>query len=374
MLFNQSLRKELYATASAVFVTLLTVVLTVSLVRILGQAAAGRADPTAIVLLIALGSLNALPILLSLTAFMAVLLVVGRMYKDSEMNVWFASGVPLSRFLEPVLFFSLPFGLLIFIFSFFIAPWTNQQIDELRARYEQRDDISRISPGRFIESAGAERVFFVESFDQEKRTVTNVFAAFRETAEQQEKITVLVADRGRIEVRDGERYVVMLSGRRYEGSPGLAQASVMQFDTYALRLESQGVALASKSTDHSASALQQLIIDFSPNAQAELVKRLGGVLMLLNLAFLALPLSFANPRAGRSANLLLALLFYVIYNNLLSFSQAQVNAGKWSFIAGISVVHILVLALTWVLIMRTQSKSRLNPFSVRTWRIWARLT
>jgi lipopolysaccharide export system permease protein len=369
MLFTQSLRKELFSTASAVFVTLLSIVLTVSLVRILGQAAAGRADPAAIVLLIALGSLNALPILLSLTTFISVLLVLGRMYKDSEMNVWFATGLSLSRFFGPVLLFALPFALLILLFSFFIAPWANQQVNELRARYDQRDDISRISPGRFIESAGAERVFFVESFDEKKRTVSKVFAAFRENTEQGEQVTVLVANRGRIEFKDGERYVVMESGRRYQGAPGQAQASLMEFDTYALRLESRGVALPVNGNNHDTSSIQQLTSNLSPAAQAELVKRLGAVLMLLNLALVALPLSFMNPRAGRSANLLLALLLYIIYNNLLSFSQAQVSAGKWSFITGIGLVHFLVLTLAWVLVLRAQSSAKLNPFSLRTWRL-----
>lgn len=374
MLFTQTLRKQLYASASAVFVTLLTVVLTVSLVHILGQAAAGRADPTAIVLLIALGSLNALPILLSLTAFISVLLVIGRMYKDSEMNIWFTSGVSLARFLGPVLGFALPFAILILLFSLFVAPWANQQVDELRARYDQRDDVSRVAPGRFIESPGAERVFFVETFDEEKRTVTNVFAAFRENTPEGEKVTVLMADSGQVEVRDGERYVVMQSGRRYEGSPGQPQASVMQFDSYALRLESRAVNLTTRGADQGAASLPQLLLDNSAAARAELVKRIGAVLMLLNLALLAVPLSFVNPRAGRSANLLLALLLYIIYNNLLSFAQVNVANGKLSFFTGMFLVHFVVLGLTWALIVRAQSNARLNPLSARTWRIWMRLT
>ena len=361
MLFTQTLRKQLYASASAVFVTLLTVVLTVSLVRILGQAAAGRADPTAIVLLIALGSLNALPILLSLTAFISVLLVIGRMYKDSEMNIWFTSGVSLARFLGPVLGFALPFAILILLFSLFVAPWGNQQVDELRARYDQRDDVSRVAPGRFIESPGAERVFFVETFDEEKRTVTNVFAAFRENTPEGEKVTVLMADSGQVEVRD-------------EGSPGQPQASVMQFDSYALRLESRAVNLTTRGADQGAASLPQLLLDNSAAARAELVKRIGAVLMLLNLALLAVPLSFVNPRAGRSANLLLALLLYIIYNNLLSFAQVNVANGKLSFFTGMFLVHFVVLGLTWALIVRAQSNARLNPLSARTWRIWMRLT
>jgi lipopolysaccharide export system permease protein len=120
--------------------------------------------------------------------------------------------------------------------------------------------------------------------------------------------------------------------------------------------------------------LPQLLLDNSAAARAELVKRIGAVLMLLNLALLAVPLSFVNPRAGRSANLLLALLLYIIYNNLLSFAQVNVANGKLSFFTGMFLVHFVVLGLTWALIVRAQSNARLNPLSARTLRIWMRLT
>ncbi len=370
MLFTQSLRKELFASASAVFVTLLTIVLTVSLVRILGQAAAGRADPAAILLLIGLGSLNALPILLSLTVFIAVLLVVGRMYKDSEMSVWFASGVSLTQFLLPVLRFAAPFAVVLLLFSLFIAPWASQQVSELRTRYEQRDDVSRVAPGRFIESSDAQRVFFVETYDEQQRTVTNVFAAAKEMTPQGEKVSVLMASSGRVEIRDGERYVVLEAGRRYEAIPGAVQYSLMQFDRYALRLESPHFRFQPPGADRRMQSAQQLFKDRSPAAQGELLRRLGGVLMLLNLACLAVPLAFVNPRAGRSANLLFALLLYVIYNNFVSFSSTQVSSGKVSLALGLLAVHGAVLLLSWLLVLRAQSAARLNPLAWRTWRVW----
>jgi lipopolysaccharide export system permease protein len=205
MLFTQSLRKELFAAASAVFITLLTIVLTVSLVRILGQAAAGRADPAAILLLIVLSSLNYLPVLLALTAFISVLLVMTRLYRDSEMVVWFASGVSLQQFIHPVLFFVLPFVVLIWLFSLLVAPWANQQVQELRAIYEQRDDMARVSPGRFIESASTGRVFFVDGYDVQRRTVNNVFVVLREPTAKGERVSVLAAKGGEIEIRNGER-------------------------------------------------------------------------------------------------------------------------------------------------------------------------
>ena len=60
---------------------------------------------------------------------------------------------------------------------------------------------------------------------------------------------------------------------------------------------------------------------------------------------LAIPLSFFNPRSGRSFHLIAALLIYLIYSNLLSVSHAWVLAGKLSPWVGLWSVHLILLFL-----------------------------
>ncbi len=67
------------------------------------------------------------------------------------------------------------------------------------------------------------------------------------------------------------------------------------------------------------------------------------------LALLSIPLSFVNPRAGRSANMLLAILAYLFYNNLVTISQGWVASGKVTFAVAMVGVHLLMLALLPVL-------------------------
>ena len=61
------------------------------------------------------------------------------------------------------------------------------------------------------------------------------------------------------------------------------------------------------------------------------------------LALLAIPLSYVNPRAGRSGSMLIAILVYAIYSNMISVSQAWVAQGKLSFGIGVWAVHALML-------------------------------
>ncbi|HRE16905.1 MAG TPA: LptF/LptG family permease, partial [Rhodocyclaceae bacterium] len=86
-----------------------------------------------------------------------------------------------------------------------------------------------------------------------------------------------------------------------------------------------------------------LLGDPTPANQAELLWRIGAPLSAVVLALLAIPLSFVNPRAGRSINMLIAILIYAIYSNLLSVSQAWVAQGRLSFWIGVWAVHALML-------------------------------
>jgi lipopolysaccharide export system permease protein len=89
--------------------------------------------------------------------------------------------------------------------------------------------------------------------------------------------------------------------------------------------------------------ITELLGDDSNAARAELLWRIGMPVSALILSLLAIPLSYVNPRAGRSANMLIAILIYAIYTNLMSASQAWVAQGKLSFWVGSSAVHLLML-------------------------------
>ena len=97
MIFRAALLRELAAAAIATFFVLLGIVFTTLLIRLLGQAAAARSRSTGIVALLGFALFNYLPVLLSLTLFITVLLTLTRSYRDSEMIVWFSSGMSLTR-------------------------------------------------------------------------------------------------------------------------------------------------------------------------------------------------------------------------------------------------------------------------------------
>lgn len=356
MIFEKAIRRDLANLAGVVFATLFTIMVTTTLIRMLGRAAGGRVDTASLLPLIAFAAINLLPILLVLTVYIAVLMSMTRAYRDSEMVIWFASGRSLGAWARPVLRFALPVFVLVGAVAFEAAPWANRQTSEYTRRFEQREDVSQVAAGQFRESSSAERVFFVESLSDDETEVRNVFV----TQQSGERLTIVVAAAGRIESEaDGDRFLVLEKGRRYDGERSVPAFRLMEFERYGLRLEPRVSSVRDESSKIKTTL--ELLASATPRDRAELLWRIGLPVSLIVLALLAIPLSSLNPRVGRSVNLIVALLVYVVYSNLISLTQAWVAQERVGFATGVVSVHAVFLAIVAALFWRrvTLPSSRL---------------
>jgi lipopolysaccharide export system permease protein len=362
MIFQRAAQREFAQTAAAVFVALFAILLTTQLIRLLGKAATGATASEAVVALMGFSALNLLPVVLSLTLFVSILLSLSRVYRDSEMAIWFSSGVPLTAWMRPVLRFALPVVLAIAVLALFLSPWALSKRAEFQKHIDQRDDVARVTPGAFNESARGDRVFFVESVpdaDGQDR-VRNIFI----NSMQHGRLGVIAASQGHTEVAEnGDKFIVLSNGRRYEGVAGSAEYRVMEFSSYAMRIETNENMEVEKTAKYLTT--WELLREPTPVNKAELLWRIGIPLSALMLSLLAIPLSFVNPRAGRTNNLIFALLTFMIYSNLLSVSQAWVAQGRIPFGIGIWVIHVVMLIVLLLLFWR-----RLAVFSL--WRLGRR--
>jgi lipopolysaccharide export system permease protein len=354
MIFRSSLLREFTQSAIATFVVLLGITIATQLVRFLGLAATGSITPGGVFALLAFMAFNYLPVLLSLTLFIAVLMTLTRSYRDSEMVVWFCSGVSLTAWVRPVVAFAVPLVITIAVLSLVLSPWAIVKSDEFRIHMESRDDISQVTPGLFRESRQAERVFFVEQVNEGENMVANVFVSSTE----HQRAGVMVARRGLLETAaNGDRFLVLLNGRRYEGQPGSPEYKISEFGRYAMRIETYESKVATPSTKGLPTL--ELLRNPTPANLGELSWRISLPVSALVLSLLAIPLSFVNPRAGRSLNLVLAILLYMVYSNFVSIAQAWIAQEKIGLTTGLWGVHAVMLVVLVLLFFR-----RLTLFSV----------
>jgi lipopolysaccharide export system permease protein len=286
-------------------------------------------------------------VLLGIAVFIAVLLALTRSYRDSEMTVWFASGLSIAAWIKPVLQFSLPVALICALLSLAIAPWSQAQSVEYQRLLESRDEVSSVTPGVFRESRSADRVFFVDKLSESDSVVNNVFVQ----STQNNRMGVMVAQKGFIETAEnGDRFVVLLNGRRYEGTPGTLDYRTVDFERYAIRIEPREAKRAAPS--NKATGTFDLLNERKPDQIAELHWRLALPIAVLIMGLFAIPLAFVNPRSGKSWNLIMAVLVYILYNNLLSIFQAWTAQQKIPGWLGLWPVHAVMLALVAFLFYR----------------------
>jgi lipopolysaccharide export system permease protein len=361
MIFKSALRRELSFTTGGVFLVLVTIMVTTLVIRILGYAANGTVNPEDAIVLIALATLGYLAVLLTVSLFVATLIVLVRWYKDSEMIVWFASGLSISNLIRPILQFATPLIIVIALLALFVWPWANRETTLISQRFQQRDDVSMVSAGQFKESARAERVFFIEELDVDKSEVKNIFVADNKNG----RLSIAVASTGFIQnAEGGEKSIVLRNGRRYEGHPTEPDFRILEFNDYTTKIRSKE-ALAPAPRDRE-KTISELLNDSNPNAvnanRAELLWRIGLPLMALGLVLIAIPLAYVNPRLGNYTAMFYAVLIYLIYSNLLNLTQNFVAQGKFSVFVGIWPIHLLALFIATILI-----RNRINP-SVKWWR------
>ena len=360
MLFDATVRRELSRGFGATLVVTLTIVLTSLLIRTVGQAASGAVAPQDVVLLLGYLALGYLPTFLSLSLFVAIVVTLGRMYRDSEMVVWFASGVSTPRFVRPVLRMAWPVLLVVALLVLLVWPWGNRNSLELRDRYQQRSDLSRVTPGVFQASRDGQRVFFIERDGADGANARNVFILTQ--TERGESVTSARA--GRL-VREGEdTFLALDRGQRNDVDQRSGERMQSSFENYRVLVGERAAASAGNLPPRAISTMA-LIRQPTARGQGELCWRIGVLLAAPNLVLLGIGLAATNPRRASNWNLLFALLAFVVYLNLLNLSQAWVASGRVGLAVALVGLHgtafTLALALLWWRDHSTVFSRRLRP-------------
>jgi lipopolysaccharide export system permease protein len=345
MLFHSSIRKELARSFGALLVVLVTVVMTMTLIRTLGEASRGTFDPSDVLIIMGYTVLSDLPTLLSMCLFIAVLSVLTRMFRDSEMVIWFGSGRGLASILKPILQFAWPILIAIFALAIFILPWAYGRIEDLRDKYEKRGDIARIEPGQFQESASGDRVFFIEKGIGGKQFGNNVFIA----TVDKDKETITSARSGRIDVIGTDKFLILENGQRLEKPVDRSDMTISAFEQYGTKVGADDKSDRTYAPSASMSTLE-LIQAPTHEHLAELSWRVGLTLAAFNFLVIGIAAAGVNPRVGKMGNQISAFLAFVVYFNLLVLGKNWISSGQVNFSIYLLALHggALSLGVLWL--------------------------
>ena len=356
MLFHSSLRKELARTFGATLIVLVTVVMTMTLVRTLGMASRGNFNPADVMLVMSYTVLGFLPNIMAMALFLSVVATLARMYRDSEMVIWFNSGIGLTGMLPPLMRFAWPVLLAVAALSLLVLPWANLKIEEMRTRYESRGDLERVEPGQFQESAGGSRVFFIEKNLVDQKVASNVFISTVEGPKE----TVTSARSGQVQVIGEDRFLVLGNGQRLESHAIKKDMRLLEFVEYGLRVGHNPLEVVNELPLGTRPTLE-LLRRPTPQNWGELSWRLGFVLAAGVLIVVALAATDVNPRVGRTGNLIFSLFTFQVYLNMLNLGQVWIAAGKIDFPSFMLLLHGGTLCLAFLWLIKRHHQWRLFP-------------
>lgn len=369
IIFRYLCRELLYATL-AVSAVLLLMVMSGRFVKYLAEAAAGDISANILFSLMGFRLPGFLELVLPLGLFVGILLAYGRLYIESEMTVLHACGFSEWRLLMYTLVPALMVALFVASMSLYFSPAGVARSTNLLNIEKARNEFDHLIPKKFISTSGGRAVYYAESLSEDKSTMQDVFLAELRDAEEETEANHQVVTRARegvqqIDPETGLRYLVLRDGYRYAGVPGKQEYRQMEFATYEVLLESPQLRNRWRDQMESASTLQLLKSD-DPKEKAFLYWRFSLPVLVLVVAVLAVPLSRTNPRQGRFAKMIPAILLYLVYLVTLQGVRGAIEDGKFANPSVIWLVHppFLLIGLLLLAVRNWRRKPKLRAEGV----------
>ncbi|MCX7099771.1 MAG: LPS export ABC transporter permease LptF [Methylococcales bacterium] len=336
--------QDLLRTMLAVLSVIVVIIVSRKFIRVLDEAIAGKISNDALLSILGYKTLLASVEFLPVALFMAVLMVLGRMYRDEEMAAVSSAGGGAGTLYKAVFLLAFPLSILVVGLSLYVSPWAETQVDKLMAQDQESSGLGGISAGMFTEYSQGDLVFYVEKITTDK-TMHRVFVQNR----QQAQVGIINAETAQVQDLPDGRYIVFGQGERVQGVPGTLTYVIEQFAEYAVRIESK-VSVAK--FNRQAFPVDMLWGSSDTHDTAELQRRLAIPLGVLLLTVIAVPLAQITPRGGVYGNMLVGFLIYFSYGNFLRVSQSWVINGTIPGWLGLSGINLLLLLAGSILVAR----------------------
>ena len=356
-IFDRYIARETAMTWAAVAAVLVLVVVVNRFAVYLGQAAAGQIPAFATFALLGLSVIGLLEIIVPVSLFLAIVISLGRYYRDQEAVAAFACGLTPARLYRPIALLGVIAATLLAALALWATPWAHATAHRMEVGAHAEAQVSVMEAGRFKMLAGGTGVFYAGSVDRKTGVMHPIFAELKEDG----RPLLITARDGRLimQPQTGERHLELGPGRRYQGLADSLDWTVTHFRSARLLVQPPGRP-AKTSTDYDRMSTADLLRSPEPGARATLEWRLSQPLTALLLMLIAVPLAHMRPRQGRYARLVPAILVYLVYFNLLGVGRIWASQAGWGSRVGLWWVPAAALAFGLVLLKQRFGSRRVR--------------
>lgn len=356
VILSRAMMRETLQTSGAVALVLLSIFLVIRLVAVLRQAAEGVIPLDSVMQILFLRLMTNMDIILPLVLYVAILMVLGRWGRDNEMTVINACGISPARFLRPMALLAAIMAVLVGLFSLYLSPLAVRVIESIQQEFESRKEITGITPGVFSETKNG-GVYFIERFNPEGGYYQNIFFYGQERGEE----LVVIAGIGfqSVDVATDDLFLVLKNGTRYTGTPGEPSYSVIDFETYAIRIDPERPAALAVPVKGMPTG--ELLESGHRVRVAELNWRLSKIVAIPVLVLFAFCFSVVDGRRSRVPGMIFAFIIYFGYANVVGFAVAMMRRGQIDAATGVWYVHAAFAMLAAYIFWRRLANKPLVP-------------
>ena len=309
--------------------------------------------------LISFNMIRDVPVILVLSIFLAVIITISQLYKNSEAIVMNSIGLGDKAFLSAIK----PLVIILFLFVLFLTayavPWAKQQKSAAEEETKNASEFSFITEGKFESFKNGDIVFYAsESTSIDVDGVQNMEEIFIYASENGNPVIVLASDAKKyIDPKSKSIYLRLRDGVRYQGLPSSENINILNFDSYDLEIVSGEVQKSIATfTEIEEKTTLDLLKQGGLLAIAELQWRLSLPLSILILVVFAVYLGKTSPRGGKGINILIGIFVFMLYNNGLLVAKSSIESGLLSPIIGMWGIHLIAILFLMLLYQFRQGK------------------
>ena len=344
----------------AVSFVLLVIIISGRFVKYLAEAAVGdlAADILVPVLLYRLPGF--LELILPLGLFIGILMSYGRLYVESEMVIFTATGLSPQRLAGYTLVPALLVTVLVGALSLLVSPLGAARSEVLLNAPESTQGLNAMAAGRFQVRRSSEMVSYSQTVSPDGVMQSVFLSQARRDDDGELTMLLTVAEEGEIKFdpESGARYLELRDGLRYEGYPGDLDYDVVQFKQFGELIPEPEGGIRTADPVDGRSTLQLLGSDQLEDLAA-LHWRFSIPVMVPIVAIIAMCMSRTDHRRGRYIKMAPAFLLYLGYLTLLANGRSAIGSGEGGPLH-IWGVHLLFLVVALAMLYGPRALGRIK--------------
>ncbi len=300
------------------------------------------ADVNDILPVIFFDSVSFIPILLSFSLFLAIIISLGRLYRNGEMIVINSIGISTKHimiFIQPIVALAV---LLMAIILFYIAPLSEVKKAERKQNYNEINKINFIQEKTFQYFLNNSIALYFK--DKKDNKMQDMFLFFNDYD------TLIIADSGNIYTdKQKNKFLKLYNGNIYNGFLQNDKKTIVEFNNYRVNIYKNNKNNKPVIDTLESLNIIQLLNKNGEKYTIEIINRFSYIIAMVIFSLLATILAKTTIKSNHQYyQIILGIIAYAIYYNILATIEPLLFDGTINKYLGFFGIHGIMMIFIFI--------------------------